>query len=253
MFKCGRIFLIYKKDNPFIVNNYRPITLLNTCYKIYTAMINKRLVQVIENRKLLGNEQGGFCKHRSCSHKIGLIANVINDANAHGQELHTATIDFEKVFDSVSHATIWKSLDDYGFAHQFVDEITALYDQCTSDIITGQGITEEFYIQKGVRQGDTISPTLFNLVINKVSKLLSDTKGYTMYNNNKVKVNCELFADDIILLACTKNDLQEQVNTLSAAIEGTGLCVNVNKCTYASNTGKDEFITMNDVNIKDLD
>jgi sorting nexin-29 len=171
-FKQGQIFLIYKKGNPYEVCNYRPITLLNTAYKLYTAMINSRLIAVVESKGIYGNEQGGFRKHRVCNQKIKIVCNLIDDANAHGGELHTMAIDFEKAFDSISHTAILKSLKDYSFSDTFVHDIKLLYEDCTSNIITGQGITQGFKVGKGVCQGDTISPTLFNLFINTIARVL---------------------------------------------------------------------------------
>ncbi len=236
-FMHGRIFLIYKKGNPYVVGNYRPITLLNCGYKLFTAALNARLVPIVENCNLISNNQGGFRKHRSCINKIRTIINAIDDASINGQSIHTLAVDFEKAFDSVSHDALYRVLKHKGIPQQVIDIIAAIYNNSYSDVITGQGVTKKFKVEKGVRQGDVLSPLLFGLFIDCVAAAIDSIDvGYHFRDNVLVKVACALFADDLILVASNHEDIQKLIDVALHALRGSGLKINASKTIYAHNS-----------------
>ena len=63
--KMGRLILIHKKEDKDQINNYRPLTIVNSISSIYTKILIKRLIQVTEYHKLLEEIQGGFRQDRS--------------------------------------------------------------------------------------------------------------------------------------------------------------------------------------------
>ena len=74
--KKGRLIQIHKKNELADITNYRPITIVNVISVIYTKLLNKRLIQVIEHHKILGEIQGGFRQDRS-SADLNFILNTI--------------------------------------------------------------------------------------------------------------------------------------------------------------------------------
>jgi len=68
--KKGLLFTIYKSGCPFSPKNYRPITLLNSSYKIFSSIITNRLVSFIEEAGIISHSQGGFCRNKTTWNKI---------------------------------------------------------------------------------------------------------------------------------------------------------------------------------------
>ena len=74
-------------------------------------------------------------------------------------------------------------------------------------------MTKSFLSILGVRQGDTLSPTLFNIFVNDIVQEISNL-GLGIPLNNDDKISMLLYADDIALLAQTEEDLQKMLYTL---------------------------------------
>eukprot|EP00973_Karenia_brevis_P079568 11040260-Karenia_brevis.AAC.1 len=93
----ARVVSLYKKGNPRLQSNYRPISLLNTTYKIYVKIIKTRLANVIDEH--ITSTQYGFRAKRSTSQAIHVVRRVGEFAEMGGSEMHMALLDWEKAFD----------------------------------------------------------------------------------------------------------------------------------------------------------
>ena len=110
----GIIKVIPKKDaDPRFVKNWRPITLLNTDYKIAGKAIANRLKIVIP--KIVNNDQTGFIKGRFIGENIRLIEGIINYTATQNIPGRLLFLDFEKAFDTVERSFIWKTLESFNF------------------------------------------------------------------------------------------------------------------------------------------
>ena len=87
--------------------------------------------------------------------------------------LWLAAVDFKKAFDTVSHQSLWQALEEQHVPNIYVSMLRRLYcgqkAQVQCDVMS-----RSFYIQRGTKQGDPISPVLFNAVLEKVMRLLKD-------------------------------------------------------------------------------
>ncbi len=109
----ARIVLIPKDGSPANPANYRPISLLQTLYKIFTKIITNRLSRVA-NQYILTNSQLGFCTGMSAQAALRVMVDIIEDSNRWNSKLHVAFIDFKKAFDLVHHKALLESLEYYG-------------------------------------------------------------------------------------------------------------------------------------------
>ena len=89
------IYLIYKDGDPADATNYRPIALLNTSYKIFTYIINKRLSRFLETNDIFSNMQGGFRQGKTTYTKIWTLAQIIENAKKNKNPLHVCYINIK--------------------------------------------------------------------------------------------------------------------------------------------------------------
>ena len=98
---AGQIILLYKKEDPTVMKNYRPITLLNVDYKIITKALSKRFSKVLE--EVVGPYQHAFTPGRratDCAMALNLIFEKLKESNMSGLVL---SLDMEKAYDRVHH------------------------------------------------------------------------------------------------------------------------------------------------------
>lgn len=100
-FAQGWICPLYKKDDPRLPSNYRPITLLNTDYKIYTKSLAMKLAEVAP--KLVHESQAGFIPGRNIFDHVKLSKMMINYAEATEENGVIVALDQEKAYDRISH------------------------------------------------------------------------------------------------------------------------------------------------------
>ena len=87
-----------------------------------------------------------------------------------------------------------------------------MYWEQTAVVRTEHGITEEFQVKKGVRQGCVLSPSLFNLYTEKIFREIEDMEGVNVGGHN---INNLRYADNTSLLALEEQKLQNLLNTVN--------------------------------------
>ena len=163
--KRGIITLIHKGKNVSRANlaNWRPITLLNTDYKILAKVLAKRLNTVLT--KLIANDQCGFIKGRNIGTIIRTTDDLINYVNSKQLPGLLVAIDFTKAFDTVSKKFILDSLKPHGFRPDFIHWVRTLIMQSESCTTHYGRTSEPFQVERGIRQGCPFSPLIFVLAV----------------------------------------------------------------------------------------
>ena len=159
-FAEGVMILLPKGGDPTDVGNYRPITLLNSAYKILSKVLAMRLGPALANS--LSPLQTGFLRGRDIGTNIRTVQAHDALALAHGRPLFAVFLDFAKAFDTVSRPLIWRSLAALGFPAGFIELVrSTLFHHTEARITVDGGISDRFLTLSGVRQGCCISPYLF--------------------------------------------------------------------------------------------
>ncbi len=152
-----------------------------------------------------------------------LIQNAFNKSNS----LYVCFVDFRKAFDSVPHSCLLNKLFVNGISGKFLKIITMLYSKVKSCARANDGLTEFFSCARGVRQGCILSPMLFALFLNDLNeKINSDSNGVRLGNET---FSTLFYADDLVLLAESAEDLQNQLDTLHTYTSNIQMEFNVKK------------------------
>ena len=144
------------------ISNWRPISLTNTDYKIFSKCLAIRLQKVLGN--IINLNQSGFVKGRSMSDHIRIIDDFINLSNSLCSPGMIVSLDFLKAFDSVEKSTIFASLRKFNFGDYFLKLIKTLLNNAESCVKNGGWLSSFFDVQRGIRQGCCASPILFIIV-----------------------------------------------------------------------------------------
>lgn len=224
--KVALVISLFKKGDRNNCENYRGISLLNTSYKLYTKMINERLKTITE--EIILEEQNGFRKGRSCNDNVFTIKQIIEKRREFNQETHLAFVDFEKAFDRVNRNKLWEIMTRKGYPLHLIESIKCLYKN-SRVMIKEQIVSEPFQTNQGLKQGCSLSPTLFNIYIDDITKEWKKVVKPGLKISKKTHINALLFADDLAIIQETEDDLQRSLHQLNNLCKTYNMKISYNK------------------------
>ena len=194
----GVIELSPKKDAElYFIKNWRPITLLNTDYKIAAKSIESNRIELILPN-IINHDQTGFLKDRFIGENIRLIDCIIQYATEKNIPCLLLFIDFEKAF-NLEWSFIHDTLRSYGFGVSLLNWVKSLYSRTESCILNNLWASNFFEIQRGVRQGCPLSPYLFILSAETLATGINIINIKGIYANG-MKIKLSQYADDTTLI-----------------------------------------------------
>lgn len=224
------IILLFKKGNSLDIGNYRPISLLASIYKLFSSIILKRISDDIDRQQ--PKEQAGFRSGFSTMDHIQTLEQIIEKYREYNRPLYVAFIDYTKAFDSISHCSIWTALHQSNISYKYINILKYIYSKSTCRVkLETRG--DEINIERGVRQGDPLSPKLFIGVLENIFRKL-EWKNKGIYINGQYLSHLR-FADDIVIIAETAKDIEEMMRSLDFESSKIGLEINVNKTKILTN------------------
>lgn len=230
--KRGIITLIHKgkglsRDK---LANWRPITLLNTDYKILAKIMAKRLNQVID--KLVDNDQCGFIRGRNISTILRTTDDVIAYLNHRHLPGILLAIDYTKAFDTISKRLIQDSLQKFGLGPEFTQWTNTLIMDNESCINHYGWLSEPFSLERGIRQGCPFSPLIFVLAVEILATKIRQggiTGIQIQHNAEILQLKIQQYADDTTLFLRDKEDLDEAMRIVNNFSDISGLKINKGK------------------------
>jgi len=233
---------LHKKGDKKDVNNYRGISLLPVTYKILSkALLNRAEPQL---DPCIGEYQAGFRKARSCAEQIFNLKSIISYFRLRSRDLYVVFIDFQKAYDSIDRSTLFQTLQEFGLDNKTREIIQSTLSNTSSKVKFRKEISEPFEIKSGVRQGDGLSPLLFNCALEKVIrewrlqlKSLGLPLGVRLGAACKnLTIDCLAFADDLALLSHDPITAATQIQTLQECASKFGLQISYSKTQFISSS-----------------
>lgn len=240
---------IPKKGDLGKCGNYRTISLVSHASKVLLKVILNRIQRKTEQE--IPVEQAGFRPNRGTRDQITNLRVLMAKMAEHNQPLYMCFIDFQKAFDSVQHEKLWWSMMDMGFPPHLIQLIAKLYRGQKACVRVAGVLSEWFNIQKGVRQGCILSPYLFNIVSEAVMrKALENYEGGILIGGKRI-TNLR-YADDIVLLASSVQELQDLVDRITNIGKEYNLLINTSKTKTMALQGHRTEIRIDGVHIEQV-
>ena len=148
--------------------------------KILTRVLSRRLALQLKGK--LDQAQSGFSAGKSTLDHMVTVDVVLADAKRRNKNIHLVTIDCARAFDSVEFWALRRAYMALGLSDDEVRMLSCT-DGGTAQVVTPAGLSPIFNVEKGVRQGEVLSPTKFNIWLNVLLqhlRLLLPSIGYKM-------------------------------------------------------------------------
>ena len=220
---------------------YRNITLLSVLGKTYTSILNERLSNWVEQNNVLVEEQAGFRKGRSTIDQLLILTELIRHRRP--KKTYCAFLDIQKAYDRVWRQGLWYVLHKYGIRGRLWRVLKNLYAKVESCVMLGNEWTEFFEILVGLRQGCLLSPMLFDIFINGLAEELIKL-GLGVQCGGK-RICLLMFADDIVIIADTKKDLEAMLNATFDYSLRWRFKFNIDKCAVVIFDNKATVLSWN--------
>ena len=224
----GVISLLFKKGDRTKLKNWRPITLLNTDYKILTKALANRLQQTLP--LLIHTDQTACIPGRTINDNLRLIQDAIHYANETQTPLALISVDQLKAFDRVSHTYLFKVLRHFGFGPSFLRWIEILYTETMSSVKINGWMTAFIPIQRGLRQGCALSMPLYVLIAELLATHIRTHQGVKGFQHPQATPKISQYADDTTLLLADYNSITNAFQIFQAYEAASGAHINLQKC-----------------------
>ena len=238
------ICLIPKKSDSLKVTDFRPISLVTGLYKIIAKPLASRLKEVLA--ATVSPNQGAFVKDRQILDAVLIANEVVEEVRQKKEEGLVLKIDFEKAYDHVE----WRFLDEVlqrkGFGNRWRKWMQGCLSSANFSVLINGRPRGKFQASRGLRQGDPLSPFLFTLVVDVLSRLMEKAQENDLIKGlcigqEKVEISHLQFADDTIFFLTEDEEVWNNLlQVLNLFCSVSGLKINKAKCFLAGINSESE-------------
>ena len=226
--KQAVISLIEKKgkDRSFL-ENWRPISLVNVDAKIMSKVLATRIKNVLPD--IIHHNQSGFVKDRYIGETVRSIFDIMDFTLKENIPGLMIFIDFHKAFDSVEWNYLVTCLEAFCFGPDFIRWVKTLYKNIQSCVINNGLTTDYFALERGVRQGDPLSPYLFVVVVETLALVIRQNTAIKGISIGKEETKLLQYADDTTAVLSDRDSAHALFNLLDVFRKLSGLKINTSK------------------------
>ena len=197
--------------------NYRGIKLMSHTMKLWERVIEHRLRRMTSVTK----NQFGFMPGRSTMEAIFLVRQLMERYREQKKDLHMVFIDLEKAYDKIPRNVMWWALEKHKVPAKYITLIKDMYDNVVTSVRTSDVDTDDFPIKIGLHQGSALSPYLFALVMDEVTRGIQGDIPW-----------CMLFADDVVLVDDSRTGVNRKLELWRQTLESKGFRLSRTKTEY---------------------
>ncbi|GKV50356.1 hypothetical protein SLEP1_g57064 [Rubroshorea leprosula] len=247
------IVLIPKKDNPIDLKDYRPISLIGSLYKILSKVLANRIKKVLP--KVISGTQSAFLGGRQITDGILILNEVVEEIRRKKIGSFIFKADFEKAYDSVNWVFLDEMMRRLGFGEKRRLWIKECLQTASASVLVNGSPTEEFKMEKGLRQGDPIAPFLFLIVAEGLNVLIESAVNKELFQgipigSGGLNISHLQFANNTVIMGKANPSNIKAVKGILRWFELiSGLKINFNKSVLYSCHVSDEWRRMAAANL----
>ena len=228
------VTLIPKNPEARRIKDYRPISCCSTIYKVISKILTTRLSAVIGS--IVQNNQAAFTPGANLHNHVLLAFELMRAYERKGQVPKCMMqIDLQKAYDTIDWRALEKILQEIGLPNRFVNWVMLCVSTVSYKFNINGVYTRSMPAKRGVRQGDPLSPMLFVIVMEYLTRTLDLLQLNHNFNYHskceKLKITSLTFVDDLLLFARgDKTSVQLLMDRFRQFSASTGLKENPQKC-----------------------
>lgn len=229
-FRSGLIKLLCKDESrKREVGAWRPVTLLNTDYKILAKAMQLKLGQAMD--VLLSPMQASAVKGRSAQTHLSALRDMLAYYQKIQGRLLLVSFDQEKAFDRVNHEYLFHVLQRIGLPQLFISYVGLLYTEISSAVEINGKPSRSFAVRSGVRQGCPMSPLLYALTLEPLVRLLASSEAIPRapIPGSSGQATLFAYADDMTLCTTTPGAVGAALRLMDIYGAGSGAKLNKSK------------------------
>ncbi|GKV48490.1 hypothetical protein SLEP1_g55300 [Rubroshorea leprosula] len=217
--------LVPKKQNPRDLKDFRPISLVGCVYKLLSKVLANRLKNVIS--EIISETQSAFVGGRQLVDSVLVLNEVVDEVRNRKTSAFVFKADFQKAYDCVNWSYLDWMMDRFGFGTKWRGWIKECLSTARCSVLVNGSPTEEFDLEKGLRQGDPLSPFLFLMIMEGLNGLVSLLQ----------------FADDTVILGRATSENVLMVKAILRWFEiMSGLRINYSKSSIYGLNVKERWV-----------